>query len=235
MRRLKEKWLFRFSWALVYIGFFILLMIFYEKYLKEPVKPCSKFEDFSKAHWPNHLENECFPKMHNKCCNIIKGDKGGLTCYGVAIGYNHPFFKYLKGLGYNLTKINPKEVRKIDSSHIEPYAKMKIYEGYYKGPKIGSLALDLRQVVFDQAVHAGPGRAVKILQKACGLKEDGIIGANTIKCSKTRVTDLIYTRYRKEWLRTRPSWKENKKGFKARLDRQHEQTQFSIKNSCIKE
>ena len=198
------------------------------------VKKCSDFKDFSLAHWPNHLENECFPGMHNKCCNIAKNDKGGLTCYGVAIQYNHRFYKYLQKLGHDLNNLTPKKVRKIDSTTIEPYAKMKIYRNYYKGPRINELSFTgLKQVVFDTSVHAGPRRAVKILQEMCNIKQDGILGDKTIKkCRFYGEGSLSYTQLREKWLKTRPSWKINERGFIARLKRQPDQVIYAYKHSC---
>jgi lysozyme family protein len=38
----------------------------------------------------------------------------------------------------------------------------------------------LAENVLDHAINAGPGRAIKLLQKACGVAEDGKIGPATI-------------------------------------------------------
>ena len=197
------------------------------------VKKCTNFREFSLAHWPNHLENECFPKKYNKCCNIMKGDKGGLTCYGVAIEYNHPFYEYLNHIGYDLKNLTPAHARQIDSSFIEPYAKMRIFIDYYKKPKINEISnIALRQVVFDNSVHLGQVRAIKILQKVCKyVKIDGHIGPQTIKkCENVKIKD--YVKERRRFLETRLSWQENLNGFKKRLKRQKKQGFFSYEKSC---
>ena len=196
---------------------------------KKEIKKCSDFQDFSLAYWPNFLENECIDR--NKCCNILKDDVGGFTCYGIAIGYNHKFYKYLKMIGFDVKKGNPKE---IDSRPIEHYAKMEIYMNYYKGPKINKLSNPgLREVVFDNSVHAGPTRAIKLLQKLCKVKQDGHIGNKTItSCKKENVKVKDYISIRRKWLKTRKSWKENTNGFINRLDRQINQAKFAEKNSC---
>ena len=229
---------------ILFLGIFILILNIFSLVLHRYTKKsktvitdtsCSIYKDFSVAHWPNHLENECFPNLHDKCCNISKNDKGGLTCYGVAIGYNHPFFEYLKLIGHDLTKLTPKQAKKIDSTPIEPYAKLKIYSRYYKGPKIDELHKNIRQLVFDNAVHAGPGRAIKTLQQICyrKMKVDGIIGTKTINCSRL-MSPRKYVQARTKWLQSKSSWKENSSGFEARIQRQMKQNNFAIKNTCYK-
>ena len=201
---------------------------------KTPIKKeqCTDFKEFSLSHWPNHLQNECFPEKYNKCCNIMKGDKGGLTCYGVSIEFNHPFYDYLKHIGHDLKNLTPEQARQIDSSDIEYYTKMRIYIDYYKKPKINEIKnIALRQVVFDNSVHLGQVRAIRLLQGVCGVNRDGRIGPNTLKnCSKVKYKK--YVKARKKFLKTRPSWKLNENGFKNRLKRQKTQVKYSLKHSC---
>ena len=229
--------LFLVVFFLIISNIFLLIHSIH-RYIKKSKKvtiSCPIYKDFSQAHWPNHLENECFPELHDKCCNISKDDKGGLTCYGVAIGYNHPFFEYLKLIGHDLTELTPKQAKKIDSTPIEPYAKLKIYSRYYKAPKIDELHKNIRQLVFDNSVHAGPSRAIKTLQQICSknIKTDGIIGPKTINCSKL-ISPRKYVQTRTKWLQSKSSWKENPRGFKARMQRQIKQNNFAIKNTCYK-
>ena len=193
--------------------------------LKKPEKCPNDYQVFQKVYWPSFLENECGPNRENRCCVKTAGDAGGLTCYGIAIEYNNSFYSYLKEIGHDVTKDDP---RKIKSKVIEPYSRMKIYIKYFREPKIHLLPLSLREVVFDNAVHAGPGRAVKILQGLCGVKQDGRIGSKTAgACSK--ISFDKYIEAREKWLKTKPSWKRFKKGFEARLKRQYKQAEFSIK------
>ena len=218
----------KISWILVgSLWVFVFLYAFKGCIIKEKVSiPCpSDFKIFTQAYWPAFMENECGPKKEKKCCVNDPNDKGGLTCYGVAIEYNHEFYKYLEAIGYDLKKTKALDV---DSAPIEPYAKMKIYMNYFKKPKIAELPSQLREVVFDNSVHAGPGRAIRILQKACGAHVDGHIGPETITGCKGLSPDK-YIQKRKEWLQTRPSWKKYPNGFMARLTRQHNQAEKSLK------
>ena len=191
-----------------------------EKKEKDLKKVCpSEFQVFKKAYWPSYIQNECMKSKLKKCCVNDRNDTGGLTCYGVAINYNHSFFEYLekiKKLPYQT------DVHFIDSTPIEPYAQMKIYLNYFLKPKINELPIQLREVVFDASVHAGPARAIRILQRACGTRPDGRVGDNTISRCKDLSADK-YISARKEWLKTRPSWRNYKKGFTNRLNRQKKQ------------
>ena len=206
---------------------------------EEKLKKCpTEFQVFKKAYWPSFLENECGPSKINKCCSKDENDAGGLTCYGVSIEHNHTFYEYLESLGILPKHLKDEDISKIDSTPIEPYSQMKIYMGYFKRPKIYNLPVQLREVVFDNAVHAGPGRAIKILQKACGSHIDGHIGPSTVKQCKNLSADE-YIQKRKEFLKTRPSWQEFENGFKARLKRQKTQDndvikrEIELKKNCV--
>jgi len=67
----------------------------------------------------------------------------------------------------------------------------EIYEHlYYKEPKINHLPDKVIPVVFDSAVNHGPSQAIKWLQRAVGVKDDGIIGPVTIRAAST-ATDVV--------------------------------------------
>ena len=57
------------------------------------------------------------------------------------------------------------------------------------------LPLGLDLAVFDSAVNQGPARAVKFLQKAVGVRADGIIGAKTMAAIQSRPTADILTEF----------------------------------------
>jgi lysozyme family protein len=42
----------------------------------------------------------------------------------------------------------------------------------------------VNEMLFDTAVHSGPGRATRLLQNAIGVKADGIIGPVTVECAQ---------------------------------------------------
>lgn len=62
-------------------------------------------------------------------------------------------------------------------------AKFLYKRDYWDKVKAEQLPKDLRLPVFDFAVNAGVSRAIKLLQKLSGVKQDGIIGPITIQAA----------------------------------------------------
>lgn len=50
---------------------------------------------------------------------------------------------------------------------------------------------EIAKRVFDEAVNAGPGTAVKILQKALGIQDDGLWGPLTVEKTNTSSPSLV--------------------------------------------
>ena len=52
---------------------------------------------------------------------------------------------------------------------------------YWDEPKLSNLNVELvvLEMLFDAAVHHGPARSIKLLQKAAGVTTDGVIGPQT--------------------------------------------------------
>ena len=61
---------------------------------------------------------------------------------------------------------------------------------YWDRLKADTLPPKLRLVMFDAAVNMGVGKAVLLLQKAVGVAQDGILGANTIRAAE-RLPDAL--------------------------------------------
>jgi lysozyme family protein len=60
----------------------------------------------------------------------------------------------------------------------------RIYkERYWDAVQAENLPADVRYIVFDAAVNSGVGQASKWLQRACGVKDDGVIGPQTIRAA----------------------------------------------------
>lgn len=55
---------------------------------------------------------------------------------------------------------------------------------YWDKAKCDSLPAHLRLTVFDMAVNMGVGKAITLLQKACGVVQDGLLGPNTIRAAE---------------------------------------------------
>ena len=95
-----------------------------------------------------------------------KDDRGGATNYGVTQKVYDDFCK--------LTGRNQKNVSEISQDEVEA-----IYGGYWKDAHCSYIPEPLDLLVFDCAVNSGPTRAIKLLQKALGVGEDGVFGRNT--------------------------------------------------------
>lgn len=90
------------------------------------------------------------------------------------------------------------------------------------------LPAGLDTAVFDFAVHSGPDRAARVLQKLLAVKEDGQIGANTLAALPAEHEDLIddYGKARLAFLKTlsnyakNPGWVDRVSRVTAAADKQ---------------
>lgn len=122
-------------------------------------------------------------------------DRGGPTKYGITAG------TLLAWMVRNLTK----------------EMAVEIYEyQYLKGPKIHHLPDSMIPVVFDSAVNHGPSQAIRWLQRAVGVEEDGLIGPVTIRAASTStgVVEKIVG-YRKDFYRWLVDRDQSQKVFLA--------------------
>ena len=97
-----------------------------------------------------------------------------------------------------------------------------IYKSNYWRP-LAALEDDpaLRICVFDSAVTSGVSRAVKILQKVLGVKQDAVIGAITLAAIEGRLEAGIISEYcaaRIAYMKRLKNWKYNP-GWEPRVDR----------------
>jgi lysozyme family protein len=95
-------------------------------------------------------------------------DKGGPTNYGITLA------TLVSWRGHPCSK---REVRAMDRAEAR-----EIYcHRYWIEPGFHLLDISpvVQEMLFDTAVHSGPGQAVKLLQQAVGVEPDGIIGPVT--------------------------------------------------------
>lgn len=125
----------------------------------------------------------CVARSHDPLLAIIKteggftdcdDDRGGPTKYGITLA------TYSRYLGRPATIEELKHVTK-------PVAQDILREEYYVKPGIDQLPHPLAEQVLDAAVNMGQKTAIKMLQQALGLKEDGRIGPATL--DKARQAD----------------------------------------------
>ena len=102
-------------------------------------------------------------------------DRGGRTNCGVT---QKTYDTYRRNAGLSL-----RDVAKITFDEVEGLYRTM----FWNVAKCGVLPQPLDLYVFDAAVNHGPGRAVKLLQRALGVGDDGIVGPVTIDALQEEV------------------------------------------------
>ncbi|WP_052503495.1 glycosyl hydrolase 108 family protein [Lacinutrix sp. Hel_I_90] len=117
-----------------------------------------EFKLFRDSFFPIVMKWEGGGKLHN-----VKGDSGGWTVWGVAYNYNKRLF----------TDFNDfKDTTQEEASYIA-------FVKYYLAAKAELMPREAKLYYFDMAYNMGTNRAIKIMQKCAGVKQDGIIGVIT--------------------------------------------------------
>ena len=84
--------------------------------------------------------------------------------------------------------VGEKEMRALTPEMVAPLYRKQ----YWDAVKADDLPAGLDYLMFDFAINAGPGRAIKTMQKAIGTNPDGAIGPKTMAALKASdPTDLI--------------------------------------------
>lgn len=101
-------------------------------------------------------------------------DRGGETNYGIS------------------KKAFPKE----DIKNLTKKRAIELYlENYWLPARCEALPVHLRDIHFDSAINHGVSRANKLLQRAAGVKVDGVLGPVSLEAAQ-RVTIEAYVRER---------------------------------------
>ena len=135
-------------------------------------------------------------------------DPGGMTNLGVTANTWASF----KG-----RNTNEKEMRSLTRDDVAPLYEKK----YWDACKCDDLPSGVDYLVFDFAVNSGPGRSVKILQKALGLPEDGAVGPVTIQTIDVMdKTELIarFSDAKKQFYESLPTFATFGNGWLKRVD-----------------
>lgn len=94
---------------------------------------------------------------------------------------------------------------------------VEIYEtDYWRPIKADQLPDSLKFHVFDAAVNSGTTQAIKWLQKAAGLTEDGVIGPRTLSAA-SMVTPAKYSAIRLRFMTNLSTWPTFGKGWARRI------------------
>lgn len=135
-------------------------------------------------------------------------DPGGPTKYGVT----HRTLAAHRGV----PRVNPDQVRALTLAEAE-----EIYRRSYWSQSGGDLLpVGLDYAVFDFGVNSGPARAVKTLQKVVGVRQDGVVGAQTVAAvGKHAVVDVITAlcAERMRFLRGLKTWRKFGRGWAIRV------------------
>jgi lysozyme family protein len=135
-------------------------------------------------------------------------DPGGVTNLGVTATTWANWTKHM---------VTEKIMRSLTKEDVEPLYKRK----YWDACNCDDIPVGLDYLVFDFAVNAGPGRSAKLLQRALGLPEDGIIGAQTIQSIDiSDKNDLIsrFSNVKISYYESLPTFETFGKGWVARVN-----------------
>jgi lysozyme family protein len=97
----------------------------------------------------------------------------------------------------------------------------RIYkERYWDAVQAEALPPDVRYIVFDGAVNSGVAQSAKWLQRACGVKDDGVVGPITIRAASTLHSEGLRRRILAQRLRFMaklPNWPAFSRGWANRI------------------
>ena len=109
-------------------------------------------------------------------------DPGGITKYGVCLSFLKDFYKrrasFLGAIGI-LGPVTRETIKSLTKQQAENI----FYEEFWSGnhcKEIASTSPRLAMVLYDTSVNMGSDAAAKLLQRAVGAKEDGVIGPKTL-------------------------------------------------------
>jgi lysozyme family protein len=132
-----------------------------------------------------------------------RDDPGGKTCYGVTEAV-------AREVGY----------RGVMSELPLDLAQRIYKEKYWDAVQAEQLPADVRYIVFDGAVNSGVVQSAKWLQRACGVKDDGVVGPQTIRAANALHSDGLKRRILAQRLRfmaTLSNWPAFGRGWANRI------------------
>jgi lysozyme family protein len=99
-------------------------------------------------------------------------------------------------------------------------AKRIYIERYWRPVRADELPAGVRYAVFDAAVNSGPGQAVKWLQRAAGVADDGVLGPKTMAAVNALNADSLRSKILAQRLRfmsSLPNWPAFSRGWSRRI------------------
>lgn len=99
-------------------------------------------------------------------------------------------------------------------------AKRIYLERYWKPVRADELPPGVRYALFDAAVNSGPRQAVKWLQRAAGVPDDGVLGPKTLAAAHALNADALRSKIlaqRLKLMASLPSWPSFGRGWARRI------------------
>ena len=132
-----------------------------------------------------------------------KDDPGGATCWGVTE-------RVARAAGYD---------GEMEDMPVE-FAKSVYARDYWSACDCDSFAPEVRFHLFDAAVNSGTKQAIKWLQRALNVEDDGVVGKITLMAGKNAngaVTAMRMTGYRLQFMSSLSTWGSFGRGWANRL------------------
>ena len=99
-------------------------------------------------------------------------------------------------------------------------AKRIYLERYWKPVRADELPPGVRYALFDAAVNSGPRQAVKWLQRAAGVPDDGVLGPKTLAAAHALNADALRSKIlaqRLKLMASLPTWPSFGRGWARRI------------------
>lgn len=149
--------------------------------------------------------DEAFEKLigHEGGYSNNPADPGGETMYGVTarVARSHGYMGPMK----DLTLDRAKDIYRMS---------------YWDSVRASELPEAVRFDVFDASVNSGPGQAIRFLQRATGVTDDGILGQRTMRAVKDMEPQLLDKRingFRLRFMSELKAWPTFGRGWAARI------------------
>jgi len=149
-----------------------------------------------------------------------------LTAFDKLLGHEGGYIDHWLDPGgktrYGITEAVAREVGyRGDMRELPLDLAQRIYkERYWDAVQAESLPADVRYIVFDGAVNSGVVQSAKWLQRACGVKDDGVVGPQTIRAANALSPDGLKRKIlaqRLRFLATLSNWPAFSRGWANRI------------------
>ena len=148
------------------------------------------------------------------------------TAFGKLLGHEGDFSDHPDDKGgatrFGVTEAVAREVGyKGDMRELPLELAKRIYRAkYWDEVQADYLPAGIRYVMFDAAVNSGPGQAVRWLQRAVGVADDGILGPRTMAAAGALSADAVRMKLLAQRLRfmsALPTWPSFGRGWARRI------------------